>query len=433
MNTGLRSPAAESARLGEESFDVVVIGGGQAGLSASRYLTERGIDHVVLERHRVGHAWREERWDSFCLVTPNWQCRLPDFPYTGADPEGFMLKDEIVAYLENFSQSFDPPVREGVFVERVVPTSCGRFNIETAGGNLTAAAVVVAVGGYHDPIVPPVAACLPDDVTQIQSARYRNPAALPDGGVLVVGSGQSGTQIAEDLFLAGRDVHLCTGKAPRVNRRYRGRDVVAWLEEMGHYDIPYEEHPHGERVRAKTNHYVTGRDGGRDIDLRAHARAGMRLYGRLNSIEGTAVRFKPDLASNLDQADATALRIRELIDGHIAKHAIDAPEEAAYEPPWAPTEEVTELDLRAAGVGSVVWCLGFKPNFRWIEADILDAAGYPRHVRGVGTLPGLYFLGLPWQHTWGSARFSGVARDAEHVVEHVAERISASEPVAAGG
>ncbi|MEM1060966.1 MAG: MSMEG_0569 family flavin-dependent oxidoreductase [Planctomycetota bacterium] len=405
----------------DESFQVVVIGAGQAGLSASKLLTDRGVHHVVLERHQIGHEWRQHRWDTFCLVTPNWQCRLPGFPYAGDDPEGFMPRAEIVSYLEEYAASFGPPVREGVDVIGVSKREDGRFAVRTDRGTLSADAVVVAIGGYHRPIVPPVAAGLPDSVTQMQSAHYRRPEDLPEGGVLVVGSGQSGTQIAEDLFLAGRDVHLCTGKAPRVNRAYRGRDVVAWLEDMGYYDIPYDEHPQGERVRAKTNHYVTGRDGGRDIDLRVHAKAGMRLYGRLEAIEGTEVRFAPDLASNLDQADATALRIRELIDEHIAKHAIDAPPEPVYTPPWTPDREVMSLDLDAAGVRSVVWCLGFKPNFGWAAPDILDAAGYPKHHRGVSETPGLYFLGLPWQHTWGSARFSGVARDAEYVVEHVLE------------
>lgn len=404
-----------------EHLDVIVIGGGQAGLSASCLLKQKGVDHVVLEKNRVAHAWRSQRWDTFCLVTPNWQCQLPDFAYTGDDPKGFMLKDEIVAYVESFADSFDAPVHEGVAVRRLAPRPEGGFEVLTNQGRLTSNHVIVAIGGYHDPIIPPGAQSLPDDIFQLHSVDYRNPRQLPDGGVLVVGSGQSGTQIAEDLHLAGRDVHLCVGNAPRVNRRYRGKDVVEWLDDMGYYDLPYDKHPQGDRVRAKTNHYVTGRDGGRDIDLRQRALEGVKLYGKLESVSGTTVRLAPDLANNLEQADATARRIRETIDEHIARHGIDAPTEPPYVAPWTPDpdQETPELDLTAHGITTVLWSIGFKPNFRWINADLIDPRGYPRHRRGVTDVDGLYFLGLPWQHTWGSGRFSGVARDAEHLVEKI--------------
>ena len=349
---------------------------------------------------------------------------------TATTPKGFMVKDEIVDYVERFAASFDADVHEGVTVRRLGPRSCGGFEVLTNQGRLTADRVVVAVGGYHDEIVPPTAISLPGHIHQLHSVNYRNPASIPAGGVLVVGSGQSGTQIAEDLHLAGREVHLCVGNAPRVNRRYRGKDVVEWLDGMGYYDLPFEEHPQGDRVRAKTNHYVTGRDGGRDIDLRARAVEGMKLYGKLASIDGTRIALEPDLAVNLDQADATARRIRDTIDEYIAAQSIDAPTEPAYVPSWSPAEEVTALDLDAAGITTVVWGIGFKPNFRWIRpggTDLLDERGYPRHHRGVSELEGLYFLGLPWQHTWGSARFSGVARDAAYVVD----RIAAKQPAAA--
>ena len=358
-----------------EHLDVIVIGGGQAGLSASCLLKQQGIAHVVLEKHRIGHAWRSERWDTFCLVTPNWQCALPGFAYDGDDPQGFMVKDQIVDYVERFAASFDADVHEGVAVRRLAPRPAGGFEVITNQGRLTADRVVVAVGGYHDEIVPPGAASLPERIHQLHSVAYRNPDALPEGAVLVVGSGQSGTQIAEDLHLAGREVHLCVGNAPRVNRRYRGKDVVEWLDDMGYYDLPFEEHPQGDRVRAKTNHYVTGRDGGRDIDLRARAVEGMKLYGKLASIDGPRVTLEPDLAENLDQADATARRIRDTIDEFIAKQDIDAPSEPAYLPPWSPTQEITAVDLDAAGITTVVWGIGFKPNFRWIQPGGIRSAG----------------------------------------------------------
>ena len=404
--------------------DVVVIGAGQAGLSASWQLTRRGIDHVVLERHRPAHAWRSERWDSFCLVTPNWQCTLPGHAYAGDDPHGFMLRDEIVRYVEDYAASFDAPVRSGVRVTSLRPAE-GGYLISSDDDAYSAGQVVIATGGYHDPILPACAASVDPAIMQIQSSEYRNPQAMPEGAVLVVGTGQSGCQIAEDLHLAGRQVHLCVGEAPRVARRYRGRDVVEWLQLMGYYDIPVDEHPLREGVRDKTNHYVTGRDGGRDIDLRLRATQGMQLYGRLLDIQGGIARFMPDLAHNLDAADAVNESIKRSIDGWIGKQAVEAPTEAPYVPPWRPAAERPSLDCRRAGITSIVWCIGFRMNFDWVQAPVFDERGVPRHQRGITTQDGLYFLGLPWLHSWGSGRFSGIARDSAHVAEAIVRRLRA--------
>ncbi len=264
----------------ENHYSVLIIGGGQAGLSMSYNLKQQGIDHLIIEKNRIGHAWRSERWDTFCLVTPNWQCTLPGFHYSGNDPYGFMKKDEIVEYIDQYVASFNPPVMEGAAVTRLRRNNAGQFELETTQGTLSADQVVVAVGGYHLPVVPGVAQQLAPHIAQIHSCEYRNPESLPAGEVLVVGTGQSGCQIAEDLHLAGRRVHLCVGDAPRVARTYRGKDVVEWLDHMKYYDLPVERHPLGTGVREKTNHYVTGRDGGRDIDLRKFALEGMQLYGR---------------------------------------------------------------------------------------------------------------------------------------------------------
>jgi putative flavoprotein involved in K+ transport len=235
--------------------------------------------------------------------------------------------------------------------------------------------------------------------------------------VLVVGSGQSGTQIAEDLHLAGRTVHLATGDAPRCSRTYRGRDVVAWLDDMGHYRRPIEELPDPEATRARANHYVTGRDGGRDIDLRAFAAEGMRLYGRLLDVQGTTLRFAADLRAHLDGADAVLNAINAAIDRYIAEQGLDAPPPSVYTPVWEPAEEPTELDLGA--ITSVVWAIGYRADHSWIRLPVFDGAGRPQHRRGVTDVPGLYFLGLPWLHTWGSGRFVGVAADAAHLAERV--------------
>jgi putative flavoprotein involved in K+ transport len=407
---------------------VIIVGGGQAGLSASYYLQAQGIDHLLLEKNSLTHAWRHQRWDAFSLVTPNWQCALPGYrygiEYPGTDPHGFMVKDEINAYLAGFVAKVNAPALEGVTVRRVVPRSHGGYDVHTSKGEFTADQVIVASGGYHTPIIPRLAERLPADIAQIHSEQYRNPQSLPEGNVLVVGSGQSGAQIAEDLHLAGRKVFLAVGDAPRCARFYRGRDVVDWLAGMGYYDIGVDTHPLREGVRDNTNHYVTGRDGGRDIDLRRFAAEGMELFGRLDGLEGSTLQFSTDLARSLDSADAVYNRINGSIDKYIAEQGIEAPAGEVYIPRWAPQQERGELDLSAAGITSIIWCIGFSPDFTWVEAPVFNGRGHPGHTRGVTAQPGLYFLGLPWLYTWGSGRFSGIARDAEYLVERIAESIS---------
>ncbi|MCJ8142537.1 MSMEG_0569 family flavin-dependent oxidoreductase [Ancylobacter sp. A5.8] len=412
---------------------VLIIGGGQAGLSTSYHLRQRGIDHLVLEKHRAMHAWSTQRWDNFCLVTPNWQCDLPGHPYPGSDPDGFMKKDEILAYLAGFRAAVAPPIREGVSVTRVARRPQGGFEVATSDGSYTADKVVVASGGYHQPVVPRMAERLPASIAQIHSAQYRNAEQLPEGAVLVVGSGQSGAQIAEDLHLAGRKVHLAVGNAPRCARFYRGRDVVTWLADMGYYDMPVDEHPLREGVRDNTNHYVTGRDGGRDIDLRKFAREGMELYGVLRDYDGQELIFDSNLTKALDDADRTYNGINAAIDKHIAENGIEAPPPSVYEPVWRPEGERPRLTLEGSGISAVIWCIGFQPDFRWLDAPVFNGGGHPVHKRGVTGVEGVYFIGLPWLHTWGSGRFGSVGRDAAFIVEHMAERLERPVPLQAAG
>ena len=410
-------------RLDGSHRQVVVVGGGQAGLSMSYHLGRYEVDHLVLEQNTVGHEWRERRWDSFCLVTPNWQCQLPGFPYAGDDPHGFMDKDEIIEYLEGFAEFVDAPLVEGVKVTALTRGERGGFEVETSAGELTADQVVVATGGYHHPQIPRRAERFPDSIVQLHSSQYRDAESLPDGEVMVIGTGQSGGQVAEDLHLAGRRVHLCVGGAPRTARFYRARDVTDWLADMGHYDLPVDEHPSGERIRLQRNHYVTGRGGGRDIDLRQFALEGMRLYGRLEAVEGATLRFSPDLRENLDHADEVSESIKAGIDKHIEAEAVSAPEEAGYTPVWEPEEEPREIDLERERISTVIWSTGFVRDFGWIDAPAFDGRGEPKHHRGVTDVEGLFFVGLPWMHTWGSGRFSGVARDAEHLAGRIRARI----------
>jgi putative flavoprotein involved in K+ transport len=334
-----------------------------------------------------------------------------------------MQKDEIVKYIEHYAKSFDPPVKEGVEVLKVRKSrSQDVFELTTSIGDYTADQVVIAAGSYHIPKVPKIAERLPEHIVQIHSSEYKNPQSLPDKSVLVVGTGQSGCQIAEDLHLAGKQVHLCVGSAPRSPRRYRGKDVVDWLDQMGYYDLSIDEHPQKEKARTNTNHYVTGRDGGREIDLRQFSLEGMQLYGRLKTISGSHLEFWDDLKQNLDRADAVANNIKKSIDGFIEKNQIQAPTEPPYKPVWEPEEAVLKLDYEKANIGAVVWSTGYQPDFSWIEVPVFDGKGYPGHDRGVTGVQGLYFLGLPWLYTWGSGRFSGIARDATYLADYITAR-----------
>jgi len=407
----------------KQHYSAVVIGGGQAGLSASHYLKRHGIDHVVFERKTVAHKWKNERWDAFCLVTPNWQCQLPDHPYDGRDPHGFMVKDEILAYVDGFVKKVDAPVFEQTGVTSLEKQG-DLFRVETSAGTVTADAVVVATSLYADPAIPRAAERLPEEIVQLHTAAYRNADHLPEGGVIVVGSGQSGCQIAEDLHLAGRKVHLVTGNAPRCARFYRGRDVVDWLSDIGQYDITVEQDGMTKK-KHDTNHYLTGRDGGRDIDLRKFALEGMALYGRMSGVSAGRMLFEPNLKANLDGADRVYNSINALIDRHIAEKNIKAPDGSTYTPIWEPETEITDLDLKAAGITSVIWATGFSPDWSFVGLPIFDGNAYPVHRRGVTAVDGIYVLGLPWLWTWGSGRFLSVGKDAEHVVGHLAARHSA--------
>jgi len=332
-----------------------------------------------------------------------------------------MKRDEIVQYVRDYADFFGPSIKEGVGVEGVSFDDERRvYTVATSAGHYSANQVVIATGGYHRPKYPAMAERLSAEITQLHSSGYKTPDALPEGAVLVVGTGQSGCQIAEDLHLAGRQVHLCVGGAPRSPREYRGKDVVAWLDELGYYDIAIDEHPQKETVRTKTNHYVTGRGGGREIDLRQFATEGMRLHGRLKDIQSDRITLKDDLKHNLDQADNVAESIKGTIDRYIEKNNISAPIEPPYAPAWEPVDVARSLNLKSANITTVIWSTGYHMDFSWVAVPAFDGKGYPTHERGVTTVDGLYFLGLPWLYTWGSGRFSGVARDAAYLADCIA-------------
>lgn len=403
---------------------VVVVGGGQAGLSASYYLGKSDIDHVVLERSERFHAWKNDRWDSFCLVTPNWQCRLPDWEYKGKEPHGFMPKDEIIDYLEGFAESFDPPLLEGVQVIRVDQRPDGKLEVESPDCLWIASSVIMATGSYDRQIKPTFAEKLDPSITQISSKDYKRPSDIPEGICMVVGTGQSGVQMMEDLWLAERNVCLSVGTAPRSPRIYRGRDATDWLHEIGEYAVPIDQQPNPEATEAKTNHYLSGRDGGHEIDLRDYASKGLQLYGTVHDINGFDIHFSQNLEENLDKADESYLRICGMIDDYIDRMKISAPVEPKFEKKWHPPKEINHVNALEAGITSILWCTGFVADYSWLKIDCLGPRGRPRHKRGIGEAQGIYFLGLNWLHTWGSGRFLSVAEDAEHVVEDIKKSLA---------
>ncbi len=406
-----------------QNIDTIVVGGGQAGLSVSWHLKQVDREHLVLDRGKIGDTWRQ-RWDSFCLVTPNCFCQLPGFPYDGDEPEGFMLRDEIVAYVERFAESFNPPYRGSVEVRRVGPSSNEeRFILDTSEGEFETNNVIIAVGTHQHPNFPAWSDKLADGILRLHTCDYRNPSQLPDGAALVVGSGQSGCQVVEDLLDAGREVHLCVGKAGRIPRRYRGRDIIQWLVDAGRFEVPVDEHPDGRAIRFKPHEHLSGRDGGRTIDLRRLARDGVKLHGRLLDAEGNQVRFADDLAENLDAIDEDCRKTLALIDDHIAKSGAVAPESVSEAVDWQPTPEPAVLDLKQAGISSVIYGTGFHFDFGWIDLPIFDERGNPRYERGVTELPGVYFVGLHWEHTSGSGLFYQVGRDAKYVVDHLCRAV----------
>lgn len=405
---------------------VIIIGAGQAGMSMSYHLKQQNIDHILLEKNNeIAKNWKDERWNAFCLVTPNWQCQLPGHHYDGDDPHGFMVKDEIVDYLQRYYDKFHPPVKFSTTVKELTKKD-DLFFVDTTTGSFSADSVVLACGSYHQTNILPFAKGIDPSIHQVHSKDYKGSEALPEGEVLVIGTGQSGCQIAEDLHLSDRKVHLCVGPAPRVNRRYRGKDVVDWLEEMGYYDTTIETHPDGENAPHSTNHYVTGRDGGRDLNLRIFAEQGMQLYGMLDTIENNTLKLRDDLKENLDYADNVAKRIRDSIEKYINENSIDAPKDENIHSDFTPNY-VAEASLSEHNITSVVWATGFKMQFDWVKLPIFSERGHPIHERGTTDVEGIYFLGLNWMHTWGSGRFFHVGRDAEYLSEQITEHMEKKE------
>ena len=402
--------------------DVAIIGAGQAGLAASVCLSRLGIDHIVLEKHEIGASWRRQRWDSFCLVTPNWTVRLPGQDYGGSEPDGFMSGRDFVAFLEQYAGRFNVPIQFSTNVQTAVPSD-GGWTLTTDRGPVRTRAVIVATSTYQRPSLPAFATRIDPVIASISAADYRSADQLPQGRVLVVGSAQSGGQIVEDLLIAGREVVLSVSKAGRVPRRYRGRDAIEWQDLLGFLDRPAAalDNP---RMRFGGEPHMTGRNGGHTLSLQSFQAQGVCLLGRIRDADRSSLRLERDLRANLVAADQFAADFCSDIDAYIKQAGLAAPP-AVEEPGHAPIaalarfDEPDRLDLEAERIAAIVWATGFSFDFSWIDAAPLDTFGYPVTVRGETAARGLYFLGLNFLQSRKSGIIYGVGEDAAHVAQRI--------------
>ena len=401
------------------AIDVVIVGAGQAGLSLSHELAAAHIEHIVLERGRVGETWRG-RWDSFCLVIPNWTVQLPGGRYRGDDPDGFMPKSQIVSHLVAYAESFHAPVRESVTVTSLEAADNRAFLLRTSSGDIRARDVVLASGGYQKPHRPPAAAQLPAAVHAIDAEAYVNPAALPPGKVLIVGSGQTGCQLAEEIFESGRDVSLACGRAPWIPRRLDGRDTIAWINDTPYFDARLSDLPNPS-ARLLANPQMSGRLGGHDLNFRTLQSQGVQLLGHFIGVADGRAHFAGDLAASVAFGDGRYADVSELIRKTCAAGSVRAPEM----PPPPPFVANVPETMPLTGVGTVIFTSGFRPDYAsWVRfPDAFDDAGFPIQQDGSSTkVPGLHFMGVHFQRKRKSATLLGVGEDATVLAATIAKR-----------
>jgi putative flavoprotein involved in K+ transport len=403
--------------------DTLVIGAGQAGLAISRWLQKHDVAHAVLERGRVGETWRKQRWNSFHLNTPNVVNVLPDDSYEGEDPFGFVNHHALLAYFEDYRKRHRLPVEEGVEVAAVRRVD-GGFEVEAGGAVRRCRNLVLCSGDQNSPRTPSLSENLPANVTQLHTADYREPGQLPAGAVLVVGSGQSGVQVVEDLLESGRTVYLCTSAVGRMPRRYRGRDIFEWMRVAGLVDQRPEDLQDPNEVHAKQAQ-ISGTRGGHTVSLQQLGRDGVTLLGRLTVVRGTSLCFGADLEANVAKGDEISTKVKGMVDMVVSKAGIDAPaaEPDPVEEPFPGVVEmaaVRELDIEGADIRSVIWATGFGPCFDFLDTTLLDEAGSPRHRDGIGEVPGLYCLGFTWLRRRTSGLIAGVSGDAEQIAARIA-------------
>ena len=408
--------------MSAEKTETLVVGGGQAGLAMSEHLSNCGVAHLVLERHRIAERWRSERWDSLVANGPAWHDRFPGMEFS-SDPDGFPGKEEVADYFAAYAEKIAAPIRCGVEVTEV-QRNVGRpgFSVETSDGVIEANSVVAATGPFQRPVIPAV---IPEDsgIIQIHSNAYKNPEQLAAGAVLVVGAGSSGTQIAAELLGAGKRVTLSVGPHNRPPRRYRGIDFVWWLGVLGKWEAQFAD-----SGKEHVTIAVSGANGGHTVDFRRLGAKGMTLVGRTESYEGGVLTFAPDLRDNLALGDATYLSVLDEADAYAVRNGLDLPDDPdarKIEPdPDCVTNPLLELNLAEAGISSIIWATGFAVDFSWLKVDAFDERGRPKHQRGISAEPGIYFLGLPWLSRRGSSFIWGVWHDAKFLADQISTQRS---------
>ena len=404
-----------------EKIDTLIVGGGQAGLAMSEHLSNNGVAHLILERKRIVERWRTSRWDSLVANGPAWHDRFPTMEFSDVLPDGFAHRDSVVAYFEDFAEKINAPIRCSVDVTEVLRLPNGTdFNVKTSDGVIEAKNVVVATGPFQQPIIPPL---VPRDsgVIQIHSEDYRNPKQLPDGAVLVVGAGSSGSQIADELLRIGKQVFLSVGPHDRPPRRYRGYDYVWWLGVLGIWQAKTPD-PNTEHVTIA----VSGSHGGQTVDFRRFAQRGMTLLGLTKKFEDGFLYFANDLKENVSRGDKNYLSVLDKADDYVARNNLNLPEELKARiiesDPECITHPTLKLNLDKTNIRSIIWATGYSQDFNWLKVDTFDDSGNPHHNRGVSAENGIYFIGLPWLSMRGSSFIWGVWQDAKYLAEHIAKK-----------
>jgi putative flavoprotein involved in K+ transport len=417
-----------------ELLDAVIVGAGQAGLGTSYFLQRDGRKHIVFERGRIGETWLSQRWDSFQLNTLNLMNVLPGLPYSGNEPEGFWRQNELVAYFQEYVEHFQLPVRTGVnvlSVEQAQDNSHFIVRARVEGGSdetVLSRSVIVACGMQSVPKIPAFQTKIPDGITQLHTAGYRNPKTLPAGAVVVVGSAQSGCQIAEDLLSAGRKVYLCSGKAGRVPRRYRGRDILEWWIDMKFWETTYASLEDKSASRLPLPQVSGVGRYGHTISLQELARKGAVILGRLRGVEEGTLILGEDTAANVHYADQASQRFKEAVDGYIEKSGIEPPPLEADpadlpDPEAACVSTVKQLNLQEAKVGTIIWATGFTGDFGWIHLPVFDPNGTPIYQHGISPITGLYFIGFPWLNKRKSGIIYGIAEDAQYIADVLTKQL----------
>ncbi len=394
----------------------VVVGAGHAGLAASRLLTERSIDHLVLDRGDVANSWRRERWDSLRLLTPNFQSRLPGHSYDGPEPNGYMAVNEVIDFISRYASASRAPVRTNTNVTSLTRTDEG-YHLATSEGDFRCRSVVIASGACNVPSVPALRNGMPASIAQFTPFEYRNPTHLPEGGVLVVGASATGVQLAAEIHQSGRPVTLSVGEHVRLPRTYRGKDVLWWMESSGVWDERYDQIDDLTRARRLPSPQLVGTPERATLDLNALSAMGVELVGRLSTVRDGRALFSGGLRNLFALADLKMNRLLDTFDARSDDIALPA---ERFEPTRVPESSRLQIDLRSGEIRSIVWATGFRPDYSWLHVPVVDEKGYLQHDGGIVSSPGMYALGLPVLRRRKSSFIHGAESDGRDIIDHLA-------------